>query len=39
MTLRQRWRQISLANKLLVIFGGLVAFGTLVYATTSIIQI
>lgn len=39
MTLRQRWRQTSLANKLLVIFGGLVAFGTLVYAATTIIQI
>ena len=39
MTLRQRWSQTSLANKLSVIFGGLVAFGTLAYTATSIIQI
>jgi len=39
MTLRQRWKQTSLPNKLLVITGGLVAFGTLFYAAAAVVQI
>lgn len=39
MTLRQRWTQTSLPNKLLIVTGGLVAFGTLFYAGAAAFQI
>ena len=39
MTLRQRWKQTSLPNRLLVITGALVAFGTLFYAGAAVVQI
>ena len=39
MNLRQRWKQTSLPNKLLVITGALVAFGTLFYAGAAVVQI
>jgi hypothetical protein len=39
MTLRQRWKQTSLPNKLLIITGALVAFGTVFYAGAAAVQI
>jgi hypothetical protein len=38
MTLRQRWIQTTLANKLMVITTAIVAFGTLFYAGVAIFQ-
>jgi len=39
MTVQQRWKQTSLPNKLLVITGALVAFGTLFYALAAGVQV
>jgi hypothetical protein len=39
MTLLQRWKQTSVANKLLVYTGALVAFGTLFYAVAAVLQV
>jgi len=39
MTLIQRWKQISLPNKLLIQTGALVAFGTLFYAGAAAVQV
>jgi hypothetical protein len=39
MTLRQRWKQTSLPNKLLIWTGVLVAVGTLFYAGAAVVQV
>ena len=38
MTVTQRWKQMSLPNKLFVVFGGLTAFGTVFYSLIYFIQ-